>query len=446
MKTIITQVLTGRGVVGIIILLFTLISCSPPEANFVADDTTIEVGDTVNFQDLSTNDPDTWEWIIDPSSAEFILGTGSGSQNPVLRFPQAGSFDITLTAGNSNGTDIESKADYIKVKHNFSPLIMVYSSGLEGNLLGDSPNREVRMYLPPGYFENSSKRYPVVYLLHGFVGDHDSWLEGVLPLLEINIVEILNDLINEDLIEPMIIAAPNSYNRFHGSKYTNSSTSGFWEDFITKDVVSLVDAQFRTLATRESRGIGGISMGGMGALKIAMKHPDLFSVIYSNSGGILDFSTVYLGSRKQAVIDAPQHNPITRTQIFSDAGVSAKIASSQACAPAYAPNPEAPPFYGDFPLTAEGEIIENTWQRWLEHDPLTMLPTYKDNLNRMTGILLDWGNEDEMGQSNAKFQSRLAALGIGHDYEIYQGDHTNRAAERFRSAGFPFFSEHLVHD
>lgn len=446
MKKQIARVYSIPGVLCFFISLITLFSCDPPpEADFTADNTGIGAGDTVNFRDLSSNDPDTWEWSTNPASPEFIMGTGSNSQDPVLRFPEAGSYDITLTVSNSNGTDSETKADYIKVAHNHSPVIMVHSPGLEGNLLGDSPDREVRMYLPPDYFENSSKRYPVVYLLHGFIADHDSWFEGLMPVLDINIEEIMNHLIDEGLIEPMIVAAPNAYNKFHGSKYANSSTSGQWEDFITGDVVSSVDSQFRTLVSRESRGIGGLSMGGMGALNIAMKHPELFSVVYSNSGGILDFESVYLGSRKQALIDAPQHAPISFAMIrwVTD---NALLASSQACAPAYAPNPDAPPFYGDFPLTAEGELIESTWLRWLEHDPLTILPDYRDNLNLMTAILLDWGDEDEMRPSNESFRDRLTALGINHNYEIYEGDHTNRVAERFSNAGFPFFSEHLVHE
>lgn len=445
MKKQITRVFSILGVLCFFISLITLFSCSPPEADFNADNTSIGAGDTVNFRDLSHNDPDTWEWITSPAGAEFIMGTGSSSQDPVLRFPEAGSYDITLTVSNSDGTDSETKADYITVAYDHTPVIMVHSPGLENNLLGDSPHREVRMYLPPDYFENSGKRYPVVYLLHGFLADHDSWFEGLGTVLKINIEMILNHLIDEGLIEPMIVAAPNSHNKLLGSKYANSSTSGLWEDFITQDVISCVDSQFRTLASRESRGIGGLSMGGMGALKIAMKHPELFSVVYSNSGGILDFESVYLGYRKQALIDAPQHDPISFAEVLLDK-YNAMLASSQACAPAYAPNPDAPPFYGDFPLTAEGELIESTWLRWLEHDPLTILPDFTDNLNRMTGILLDWGDKDELRPSNESFQGRLTALGINHSYEMYEGDHTNRVAERFSNAGFPFFSEHLVHE
>ena len=124
MKKIILQGLTGQGVVCLVLSLFTIAGCKHPQADFRADNTNIEAGDTVNFQDQSTKDPDTWEWIIDPSSPEFIMGTGSASQNPVLRFSEAGSYDISLTVSNSNGTDNERKDDYIEVKHNHSPAIM----------------------------------------------------------------------------------------------------------------------------------------------------------------------------------------------------------------------------------------------------------------------------------------------------------------------------------
>lgn len=440
----------GNIVIILLVLATALYSCNnAPEADFQADNTSPKVGNQITLRDQSSNEPDSWEWNLTPASYQFMKGTSSNSQDPVLQFSEAGYYTVSLTVSNPDGSDTESKTDYIAVQHDYSPVVMVHSQGLEDNLLGDSPDREVRIYLPPDYFESTSKQYPVVYLLHGFYSDHNGWWEGVEGVLNINIEEILNGLISEGEIAPMIVVAPNSYNRYFGSKYANSSSSGLWEDFITQDVISYIDTHYRTLAVRESRGIAGLSMGGYGAFKLAMKHPDLFGALYSNSAGVIAFESVFLGFRKQDLITASQLPSFTPADAFIY-GLS--VASCVACAPAYAPNPDALPFYGDFPLTETGELLDETWQRWLEHDAYTMVSTYQDNLKQVQ-ILFDCGSVDKtskevdkMNPSNILFAQKLTELGIDHTFEIYEGDHTNKAALRFGSKGFPFLSQNLDHE
>lgn len=429
--------------IGLPLIAVILYSCDKaPDADFEANITSLEIGEEITFRDLSSNEPDSWEWEITPEHAEFLEGTSSNSPDPVVKFDKAGSYTVSLTAGNSAGIDSETKEDYITVLNDHSPVVMVHSPGLENNLLGDNPEREVRVYLPPDYFENTSKQYPVIYLLHGFIADHNTWWEGELGEVNINIKEILDELITNEVIPPIIVAAPNSRNRCFGSKYTNSSTSGQWEDFITQDVITYIDSNFRTLAQRESRGIAGHSMGGKGAFTIAMKHPELFAALYSHSGGIMMFETVYLGDRKEHLITASQLEKFTLSDFFI---YPYEVASCFACAPAYAPNPDAPPVYGDFPLTADGEIIEETWQRWLQHDPYTMLLQYQDNLKQVK-ILMDCGDTDFLNSSNTLFSKKLAELGIIHKFEIYPGGHNDMAAMRFGSAGFEFLAQNMEHE
>lgn len=130
----------------------------------------------------------------------------------------------------------------------------VHSVALEGNLLGDSPDRRVSIYLPAGY-ENSTSRYPVVYLLHGYPDTDQAWTSGVdyKPAIP----AIMNRAVAAGKIRAMIIVMPNNLNKLGGSFYTNSVTTGNWEDFVTRDLVTYIDSKYRTLSKPTGRGNPG---------------------------------------------------------------------------------------------------------------------------------------------------------------------------------------------
>ena len=144
---------------------------------------------------------------------------------------------------------------------------------------GENPNRKVSVYLPPNY-ETGSKRFPVIYYLHGFMGT-DS--------ISANMKMILDRGISQQKIRPFILVIASQYTLYEGSFYTNSALTGNWADFTAKELVEYVDKNFRTIATRESRGIGGHSMGGYGAIKMGMLFPEVFSSVYALSPGLLAF-------------------------------------------------------------------------------------------------------------------------------------------------------------
>src|SRR6266480_89412 len=166
---------------------------------------------------------------------------------------------------------------------------IVHGPSLEKNLTGESPDRNVSIYLPPSYETSPNRRYPVVYLLHG-IGDTDkeftlAWLKGN------DTWGTIQGLMNRGIIEgrfgELIIVMPDARTKMMACLYTNSSASGNWEDFVVKDLVTFVDRKYRTLARSESRGIAGHSMGGYGAIKLGMKHPDVFSVVYGMNPAVL---------------------------------------------------------------------------------------------------------------------------------------------------------------
>jgi enterochelin esterase-like enzyme len=128
------------------------------------------------------------------------------------------------------------------------------------------------IYLPPGY-DASTRRYPTVYLFHGVAGDPTEWPSIGIP-------DAADRLITDGAIQPMLIVFPEA----DASYYVNGATTGRrWEDYLLLELVPHVDGTYRTLARPESRALGGLSMGGEGALQLAMRYPDMFGVAGGHS-------------------------------------------------------------------------------------------------------------------------------------------------------------------
>lgn len=127
-----------------------------------------------------------------------------------------------------------------------------------------------RVLLPAGYAE-SARRYPVLYLLHGLDGRFTDWTTRTRLAAHVAALDL-------------IVVTPEGAN----SWYVNwqGETSERWEDYLARDLIADVDARFRTDARREARFIAGLSMGGYGALRMGLKHPDLFSSAASLSGAL----------------------------------------------------------------------------------------------------------------------------------------------------------------
>src|SRR5580692_6283913 len=156
----------------------------------------------------------------------------------------------------------------VKVEH-----IKIHGTALEGNLEGDAVDREVIVFLPPSYEKGSKRRFPVVYALHGYSIGADQWTH------EIHLPQTAEGAFAKGSQE-MIVVLPDSKTVYNGSMYSSSVTTGDFEKFIWHDVVSYIDAHYRTLPKRESRGLVGHSMGGYGASRIGMKHPEVFGALY----------------------------------------------------------------------------------------------------------------------------------------------------------------------
>ncbi len=154
--------------------------------------------------------------------------------------------------------------------------IKIHGEALEGNLEGDAVDRDVIVFLPPSYAKGKHRRYPVVYALHGYSIGAEQWTR------EIHVPQTVEGAFAKGSQE-MIVLLPDSKTAYGGSMYSSSVTTGDFERFIAHDVVAYIDAHYRTIPNRMGRGLVGHSMGGYGAARIGMKHPDVFGSLYHES-------------------------------------------------------------------------------------------------------------------------------------------------------------------
>lgn len=305
----------------------------------------------------------------------------------------------------------------------------VESEALRGNAAGDPHLRTVPVYLPPSYAVDSARRYPVCYVLTGFTGRGRMLLNDApwSPPLD----ERMDRLIAEGRCGEMILVMPDCFTRFGGSQYLDSSATGRYEEHLVRELVPFVDAHYRTLGSRDHRGIAGKSSGGYGAIVQAMRHPDVFGAAACHSGDIY-FDYCYRG-------DVPKFCSVVQEAGGIGAWLRAFEGKLQkkheditalnilGMAAAYSPNPAAP-LGIDLPCDLEtGAFRDDVWRRWLEHDPLRLLESSADALRSMKLVYLDCGIRDEwhLHLGARLFARRLRALGIPHEHQEFDDGHLN---------------------
>jgi enterochelin esterase-like enzyme len=309
----------------------------------------------------------------------------------------------------------------------------IYSENLQ-NRFGENSTRGVSVYLPPNY-DKTNDRYPVIYFLHGFTADH--------TLLE-SMTEILDYAITANKIRPFIMVVPDQKTTYDGSFYSNSELFGNWEDFTTFDLVSYMDKNYRTIPNKESRGITGHSMGGYGALKIAMHHPDIFSTVYAISPGALAIVREY----------GPNSNTFKELSTIKDYAALNKTYFGKvmvAFGRSWSPNPDKPPFYCDFPFEYDGDdltVHQDVLKKWQDNMPLHMIDDHIENLQKLKAIKLDWGRNagDRFTIQCKMFSQRLENVGIQHFAEEYIGTHVSGIYTkdgRIPQQVLPFFDMYL---
>ena len=314
-----------------------------------------------------------------------------------------------------------------EVKQGTVERIRIHGKSLEGNLAGDTAEPYVSIYLPPSYATENGRRYPVVYMLHGYTGSDEGWFGPRYDL-----PKAANNAIASGAAREMILVMPNAFNLYAGSMYSNSVTTGDWEGYIAHDLVAYMDSHYRTIPDRMGRGLAGHSMGGYGTLRIGMKYPEVFSSIYALSACCLNAN---INPRPNAAVEA-----IKTPEEASKAERGVKTMFAEAAA--WSPNPRNPPFFVDLPFK-DGKIQPGVVARWVANAPIAMLDQYVTNLKKLHAIAMDVGNQDGLAPSIRNMEEALTRFDVPHTFETYDGDHTNHIHDRVETRTLPFFSKNL---
>ncbi len=322
--------------------------------------------------------------------------------------------------------------------------ITVPGPSLEGNLLGVPSQREVSVYLPPSYDHETNRRYPTMYILHGIMDSNFHWTRSWNDDHPgFDTTQALMDAgIEAGHVREMIVIIPDSDETSH---YTDSPVRGGWERFIAEDLVSFIDTKYRTQRRAAARGIAGHSMGGHGAIKLAMKHPDVFGVAYGLNPSLLGWGADVAADNPAfaALADVDELSDLQNANFYVQAIVS--IGHS------FSPNPQAP-LLTDLPFGFdEGELIraQPGYDRWQSQMPIYMAADYVVQLQQLRGLRFDSAFEDEythIPATSLEFSRVLTELGIDHTFEMYNGDHRNRlwgSEGRLYTELLPYFSRLL---
>jgi len=305
----------------------------------------------------------------------------------------------------------------------------IESAALAHNPLGDPANRPLAMYVPPGYDANGSKRYPVLYCLHGYTGNVAGLVAG--GAWQSNVVQRIDRLIADKQMEPAILAIVDGNTRFGGSQYLDSIHNGAYAQYVVRDVVEYIDRTYRTIAREGGRAVFGKSSGGFGALHLTLAHPGVFAAFAAHSGdtyfryaSMPAFPTAQRTLEKagsfQAFVEEFERTNKRPQNFFTTIEMLGYAA-------AYSPA-AAEAFAIDMPFDLKtGELRDDVFARWLAYDPVERVAGGKAALERLRLRFIDCGRRDEYGLDIGAriFTQRVRDLGLEVRHEEFDDDHRN---------------------
>ena len=303
--------------------------------------------------------------------------------------------------------------------------LTVASGVLRGNLLGDSTERIVDIYVPAGH---NGSELPLLVDLVGFTAGgpaHTNWVA-----FRENVPERLDRLIGEDLMPPVVVAFPDCFTRLGGNQYVNSAAMGRWSDFLIAEMLPAVEGRFGCGGDGR-RGVFGKSSGGYGAIVHALDHADVWAAAACHSGDMA-FEVCYLPDVPDVLRALARAEGSIETwwkgfeAALKPSDSALKVVNILAMAASYDPDPSQ--FLGlRLPVTLDTcELIPERWANWLAHDPVVKLEKRSDSLRRLKALYIDCGAVDQFNlvYGARRFVRRLEALGIAHRYEEFDDNHS----------------------
>ena len=306
----------------------------------------------------------------------------------------------------------------------------ITSELLRGNPLGDPAERPVLVYLPPGYDDEPDRRYPAVYVIMGYTGHVAMWHNR--SAFRQPFTETADQVFAAGAAPPALVVYVDAWTSYGGSQYVDSPGTGRYHSYLCDEVVPWVDASYRTLAAPQHRAISGKSSGGFGAMITPMLRPDVFGALATHAGDAL-YELCYIpefGDCVRALRDyegdiARWWNDFeSRTAFTKKAdmmllgiyGVAACFSAAEDGTPELPFDPHT------------GVIREEVWQRWLDWDPVRMVPAHAGALRSLRGIWIDAGNSDDfyLDVGAQAFRAALAEAGVPDEvvrFELFDGTH-----------------------
>jgi hypothetical protein len=301
------------------------------------------------------------------------------------------------------------------------------SVALRDNPLGDPAERAVYVYLPPGY-DDGDQRYPSIYVIQGYTGQVEMWWNR--SAFRTPFPELADQVFASGQAPPAIVVYVDAWTAYGGSQFVDSPGTGKYHTYLCDEVVPWVDASYRTLADRAHRGIAGKSSGGFGAMITPMLRPDLFSGLGTHAGdGLYELSYIpefgkcvrhlrdYDGDILRWWEDFRSRTSFTKAadhDLLMVLGISACFSAEDDGTPVLPFDPR------------NGQLRHDVWQRWLDWDPVRMVPSYADALRSMRAIWIDAGTRDEwyLDLAAVAFRDELAAIGVTDvHFELFDAGH-----------------------
>jgi len=306
----------------------------------------------------------------------------------------------------------------------------VSSPGLVGNALGDSPVRRTLVYLPPSYRRDLTRRYPVLYLLHGATSLPEEWVDGSYQGLDLRVA--LDSLIGASAIPELIVVMPDANNKLEAGFYANSPATGNWKDFVVRDLVGHVDRRYRTDARASKRAVVGHSMGGFGGFNIGFDHPDVFGFVYAISPCCIGFVGRTGASPAWAALSRIKRWQDAPGNVYLLLGMAAALDGSRTDPRLFTELP--------FDVGQDSMLVANpkVQAHWLARMPPARASAMVRRGARQPVIVIESGSEETQLRLGIEvLRARLDSLGVRYADTTFTGGHIDRVRERFTQHMLP---------